>query len=69
MFAPFELYDDRTHIFWWQSGTLFNAQRGGIDPSEVYTSTDLPDALEQVGYEPDRHAIHANEAPEPFENF
>ena len=51
-------------IYWWQSGTLFHAQRGGIDPSILYTSTDLADALEQVGYRDGVDTIHANEAPD-----
>lgn len=68
--APWQLYDDREHYFAWVSGgTLWNAQRGGLDPSEIYTSTDLADALEQVGYDEDRHVLHMNESPEDFENF
>lgn len=51
-------------IFWWKSGSLFHAQRGGLDPSTLYTSTDLPDALEQVGFRDGIDVIRPNEAPD-----
>ncbi len=72
MNAPYQLYDTETlHFFWWQQGTLFHAQRGGLDPSVVYTSTDLRDALEQAGYDRvlDNGVVHANDSPEDFEDF
>lgn len=60
-------------VYWWQSGTLFHAQvteADGSDPSELYTSTDLADALEQAGYDKSRDVIRANEAPDlAFEQF
>jgi hypothetical protein len=54
-------------VYWWKSGTLYNAQRierDGSDPSILYTSTDLPDVLEQVGYERGRDVVRPNEAPD-----
>ena len=55
-------WEDR--YYWWQSGTLLHAQRGGRDPSILYTSTDLADVLEQVGYDETRHTLCPNEAPD-----
>lgn len=54
-------------VYWWQSGTLFHAQvtdELGRDPSDLYTSTDLKDALEQAEYDPCRDVIRPNEAPD-----
>lgn len=54
-------------VYWWQSGTLFHAQvtqLDGSDPSNLYTSTDLKDALEQADYDPRRDVIRPNEAPD-----
>lgn len=54
-------------VYWWQSGTLFHVQvtnEDGCDPSEIYTSTDLADALEQAGYDPVRVVFRANESPD-----
>lgn len=59
-------------FFWWQSGTLFHAQRGGVDPSEIYTSTDIPDALEQAGYDrtsPGLSQVMPNQSPPDIENY
>ncbi len=57
---------NRQIVYWWQSGTLFHAQvteEDGSDPSNLYTSTDLPDALEQAGYVRNRDVIRPNNAP------
>lgn len=54
-------------VYWWKSGTLYHAQvteLDGSDPSNLYTSTDLADALEQAGYDRNRDVIRANEAPD-----
>jgi hypothetical protein len=54
-------------VYWWKSGTLYHAQvteLDGSDPSDLYTSTDLADALEQAGYRKNTDIIRANEAPD-----
>jgi hypothetical protein len=54
-------------VYWWKSGTLYHAQvteLDGSDPSDLYTSTDLADALEQAGYRKNADIIRANEAPD-----
>lgn len=46
------------YIYVWSSQGLWHAQAfddGHRDPSDVYTSTDRPDVLEQAGYV--RHSI------------
>lgn len=45
----------KRRCFHWQSGTLFHAQIEG--DSEFFTSTDLPDALEQAGYSQRSHVL------------
>ena len=38
-------------VYVWPSQGLWNAQRGGLDPSKVYISVDRYDALEQIGFD------------------